>query len=385
MTAGSKRFLLFFLLGFAAMSLLCILNYWMSAQAIDALVSRELSAGAKTTALDLSIAAMTAHAAAISELRRALVLNVFAALVIAVVLSFAMTRVWRRRAKSLERMTEGARAIAGGKLDQQLATSSDDIRVLADSMNILSARLREQLEREAESRQFASFMRVAAMLAHDLKNAILGLSLLVGNMEKFYDREDFRAEAMQSLKDETAKLQGLVDQLSDPVDSLSGEFKRPQPTDLVPLLQHVLKSVTGDTSEHRIQTELPDTLVAVVDAERVRKVIENLVLNAVQAMRAQEGTITISGGDAGNSRIFFSVADTGPGMTLEFQSKRLFRPFATTKRGGLGLGLYTCREVIKAHGGTIEVESKPNAGATFRVVLPCAPLGTRVDRREKTL
>ena len=385
MNAGSKRFLLLLLLGFAAMSLLCVLNYWMSAHAVDALVSRELSAGAKATALDMSMAAMAAHDAAIGELRRALLLNILAALTIAAVFAFTMTRGWRRRAKSLERMTEGARAIAGGKLDQELATSSDDIRVFADSVNILSARLREQLEREAESRQFASFMRVAAMLAHDLKNAILGLSLLVRNMEKFYDREDFRAEAMQSLKDETAKLQGLVDQLSDPVDSLSGEHKRPQPTDLVPLIQGVLKSVIGNESEHRIQTELPDTLVAVVDAERVRKVIENLVLNADQAMSGQEGTITLSGGEAGNGKIFFSVADTGPGMTLEFQSKRLFHPFATTKRGGLGLGLYTCREVIRAHGGTIEVESRPDAGATFRVVLPCAPIGTGADGREKNL
>jgi len=374
MNAGSKRFLAFLALSFAAMSLLCVLNYWMSAHAIDALVTRELNAGAKATALDMSIAAMAAHDAAIGELRSALLLNLLAALVIAGAFSFAATRIWRRRARSLERITEDAMAIAGGNLDQELATSSDDIRMFADSVNVLTARLREQLEREAESRQFASFIRVAAMLAHDLKNAIQGLSLLVGNMEKFNHREDFRAEAMQALKDETAKLQRLVDRLSDPVESLSGEHKRPQPTDLVPLIRRVLKSVTGTTSQHKIQTELPQSLVTVVDPERIEKVIENLLLNAVQAMGRNAGTITVSGGNSEDSKLFFSVADTGPGITTEFQSKRLFRPFATTRRGGLGLGLYTCREVIQAHGGTIEVESKPNAGATFRVVLPCAPI-----------
>ena len=379
MNSATKRFLLLFLISLTVSLLLCVLNYWSEVRTIENLTNRELAAVANATALDVSTAAMAAHDAAIGELRRALLLNVIAALLIAAAFSFVVTRIWRRRARRLERITEGAMAIAGGKLDQQLATSSDDIRMFADSVNILSARLREQLEREAESRQFASFMRVAAMLAHDLKNAIQGLSLLVKNMEEFHDREDFRAEAMQALKDETAKLQRLVDRLNDPVDSLSGEHRRPQPTDLVPLIRRVLKSVMGTTSQHKIQTKLPDSLVTVVDPERIEKVIENLLLNALQAMGENAGTVTLSGGNAEENKLFFSVADTGPGMTPEFQSKRLFHPFATTRRGGLGLGLYTCREVIQAHGGTIDVESKPNAGATFRVVLPCAPIRPSAD------
>jgi signal transduction histidine kinase len=60
-------------------------------------------------------------------------------------------------------------------------------------------------------------------------------------------------------------------------------------------------------------------------------------------------------------------------MTKQFIDTRLFRPFATTKRTGIGLGLYTCREVIKASGGTIDVDSVEGAGTTFRVVLPSIP------------
>ena len=69
-------------------------------------------------------------------------------------------------------------------------------------------------------------------------------------------------------------------------------------------------------------------------------------------------------------RVFLSVADTGAGMTEEFIRTRLFHPFATTKAKGIGLGLYTCREVVEAHGGRIEVESKKGEGTRFRVVLP---------------
>src|SRR5437867_4894078 len=236
MNARSRRLLFLLAISFTALSLLCFLNYWTGANALDGLIYRQVNAGARTT-FEMSKAAMTAHDAAIGELRRGLLFNLIVAAVIAGAFSFITARAWQRRARSLERVTEGARAVAAGKLDLNLVTSSDDVRLFAESFNIVSGRLREELEREAESRQFASFVRVAAMLAHDLKNAIQGLSLLVRNMEKFHDREDFRVEAMQALKDETAKLQKLVDRLSDPVDSLSGEHKRPQPTDLVLLIR----------------------------------------------------------------------------------------------------------------------------------------------------
>jgi signal transduction histidine kinase len=71
------------------------------------------------------------------------------------------------------------------------------------------------------------------------------------------------------------------------------------------------------------------------------------------------------------------VADTGGGMSRHFIEERLFRPFATTKKRGVGLGLYTCREVVRANGGSIEVVSKEGAGTTFRVVLPSAPIDER--------
>jgi signal transduction histidine kinase len=380
MNASSRRFLVLTAIAFGALLAICVLNYWISVQVVDGLLRRELAIGADVTALDISTAAVAAHNAAIGELKRALLLNSAVSLAIALACSAVFNRALRRRSRSLERVTEGAMAIAAGKLDQRLVTSNDDARLFADSVNLLSARLREQLEREAESRQFNSFVRVAALLTHDLKNAINGLSLLVGNMEEFHERADFRAEAMQALKEETVKLQTLVNRLSDPVNSMSGEHKRPESTDLVPLIQRVLKSVSG-SQRYQLDTQLPATLVATVDAERIEKVIENLILNALEAMGREPGTLSLAGGSAGDDKVFFSVSDTGPGMTLEFQGKRLFHAFATTKPGGLGLGLYTCREVIKAHGGSIDVESRPNAGTTFRVVLPCAPIraGASVD------
>jgi signal transduction histidine kinase len=276
----------------------------------------------------------------------------------------------RRTARNIERVTEGAVAIAKGKLHERIEVySSDETRLLAESFNLMTERLREQIAHEAESRQFTSFIRLSAILTHDLKNSILALSLLVSNMEQQFDREEFRSDAMKSLTEATDKLRSLVSKLSEPVRSLSGEFKRPRPVDLVPVIKRALAR-TVEPASVEVETHLPASLVAIADDERIEKVIENLVINAMEAMEVEKGKITITAGPAEEGFVSFSVADTGPGMSDEFLRDKLFRPFATTKKNGVGLGLYTCRELIRALGGRVEVETKRGSGTTFRIVLP---------------
>lgn len=322
--------------------------------------------------LDVSVAVALDYSAAVASQSRSgwLVVGLIAlvALAAAALLWFYL----RRQAGSIQRITEGAVAIAGGKLDERIEVrSSDEMRLLAETFNRMSDQVSVQIAREAETRQFESFMRISAMLTHDLKNSITALSLVVANMEQQFHREEFRADAMQSLRDATAKLGTLVAKLSEPVRSLSGEFKRPRPLDLVPIIRRALDATAGQAAGmHEIDIRLPQTLGAVADDERVEKVVENLVINALEAMGTRRGRLTVTAGPAEEGFVFLSVSDTGAGMTQEFQRSRLFRPFATTKPKGVGLGLYTCRESIRALGGRIEVESERGSGTTFRVVLP---------------
>ncbi len=304
-------------------------------------------------------------------------------LITAVLLAFfglatvlVLAHILKNTARSIERVTEGAVAIAGGQLDQRIEVrSNDETRVLAESFNIMTDRLREQIARETESRQFESFVRLSAMLTHDLKNAIAGLSLLVGNMERQFHREEFRADAMSSLTEATDKLKRLVSKLSEPVQSLSSEHKLARPTDLVTIFNRVLATtVNPPHTMHEIDVQLPSSLVATVESDRIEKVFENLIINAIEAMGAKRGKLSIKAGPSGDAEVYFSVSDNGPGMSEEFQRTRLFRAFATTKKSGVGLGLYTCREIVQAHGGRIDVESRRGSGATFRVVLPSVPM-----------
>ena len=329
--------------------------------------------------MDLSVAVAGNYRQALQPARRSLMLGLLISLPLAFATALALTLIAQRRSGSLTRLAQGAAAIARGELDQKLVVSSAENQPLVDSMNALTMRLREQLAREAESRQFESFMRLSAMLTHDLKNAIASLSLLVTNMERQFDNAEFRADAMSSLKEATEKLQRLVTKLSEPVMTMSGEHPRPRPINLVPIIRRVLASVATSAAPQSQNTEidLPEELVAVADAERIEKVIENLVINALEAMAPGKGILKVAGASSGQGTISFSISDTGTGITRDFQERRLFHPFATTKHGGVGLGLYTCREVIRAHGGSIEVDSEPGVGTTFRVVLPSAKTGAQ--------
>jgi signal transduction histidine kinase len=331
-----------------------------------------LAAYAPLPSTRLSLAVARNYSLAAHYARRNGWLGIALALLIGSTAAMFLANYYQRRTKSIERVTAGVDEIVKGKLDHRIELlSSDALRPLADNVDLVTRQLRDQLAREAEGRQFQSFVRLSAVLTHDLKNAIAALSLIVNNMEQHNEQEEFRADAMQSLTAATDKLRALVARLSNPVNTLSGEHKRPRPVDLVPILKRVI-AMTAEQArvQHEIRIDLPETLVALVDADRIDRVMENLILNGLEAMKQKRGTLTIAAGETATGKPYFSVSDTGDGMSEHFIAERLFHPFATTKPKGVGLGLYTCREVVTANGGTIEVESRQGAGTTFTVVLP---------------
>ncbi|HEY3579111.1 MAG TPA: ATP-binding protein [Pyrinomonadaceae bacterium] len=338
-------------------------------------LSGDVTASAPMPRLNLNVAVWRSTGGFVWRARVWGAIGCLIALLLAALAAFLLDRHVRARSRGIARVEEDLSAIAQGDIDRQiLLQSSDAARPIADNINAMTAQLRAQIAREEESRQFDSFVRLSAILTHDLKNAIEGLSLTVSNMERHFDNEQFRIDAMKGLTNATDKLKAIVARLSRPVSSLSGEHKRPIKTDLVPILKRVI-AMTAEPmrGKHTVQTKLPANLYALADATRVEEVIENLILNALEAMGDKSGTLIVEAGPDANGAPSFAVSDTGPGMTQTFINNRLFRPFSTTKKNGIGLGLYTCREVIRASGGSIDVQSVEGAGTTFRVVLPSIP------------
>jgi signal transduction histidine kinase len=345
----------------------------------------QLASFRQVEGLNLSLAASEDYAGALAPVRRAALVGGGLALLVSLAGAVLLLLIAARETRGIGLVARRASEVAAGDLEQRIEIShSGETRELAENFNAMTERLRELIAREAESRQFASFMRISAMVSHDLKNAIAGLSMLVSNMEKQFHREEFRADAIDSLREATEKLKRTVARLSEPAKSLSGEYRiASRPVDLVPVIRRVLATNAEPTRPlNDIEARLPDRLVVTVEPERVENVLENLVINALEAMGAKGGRLTVEAGKLDGEYVFFSVTDTGVGMTPEFVRTRLYRPFSTTKNKGIGLGLFTCKEVVEAHGGRLEVESSPGAGTRFRVVLP-SRLFQSGERRER--
>jgi signal transduction histidine kinase len=117
-----------------------------------------------------------------------------------------------------------------------------------------------------------------------------------------------------------------------------------------------------------ITEELHPVPRVLLDPEQIQKVLTNLVLNANEALE-DGGEIRVITGKR-DGWVEFTVSDSGCGISREFVENVLFRPFKTTKKQGMGIGLFHSKMIVEAHKGRIEVESEEGVGSTFRVLLP---------------
>ena len=236
--------------------------------------------------------------------------------------------------------------------------------------------------REALASQNARDMRMwAAQLAHEIGNPLNAISLnlqlmdrSVGGLPEGPDREDL-AESLRISRDEVSRLDGL---LRNSLNALRGGAPNLVPCDVLAVLQRALGTLRADVQEHGVSVDVaaPARLPPIPgDAEQLQQVFFNLVKNAVQAM-GEGGRLAIAL-TADDRDLAVAFRDTGSGIAPE-DFRRLFEPFHTTKAGGHGIGLSVVKRIVDAHGGRIDVSSKPGEGTCFRLVFP---LATRRARR----
>lgn len=222
---------------------------------------------------------------------------------------------------------------------------------------IHNLRLSDELSR---ARQMEAIGRVSAFVIHDLKNHVSSLSMMVDNADEHMDDPEFQRDMVGSLSATVKKMNVLISRLKNIKEKASLNLRS---ADLRAMAEEALKGVSGD-----VRLEGPSVL-ADADPEEIQKVVLNIVLNAIEASPAGS-TVKVEVGASLSA--YISVRDSGCGMTAEFMETRLFKPFSTTKTKGLGIGLYQCKQVIEAHGGAIEVVSRPGQGSVFTIKLPLA-------------
>lgn len=223
-----------------------------------------------------------------------------------------------------------------------------------------------------EKRDGEALMRISAFVLHDLKNHVSAIRGMAENAERHMDHPGFRDDLVASLAATADRMSRLMARMSeirssaDPAIAASAPITVSRVDELVAeALRHAgIEGMDGID----VARELPEKVQVRGDRERLLQVLVNLLRNAAEAMPTG-GVLRVSASADGDwTRI--EVQDDGCGMDEAFVSDSLFRPFATGKRDGLGIGLYQCRSIIEDHGGEIAVTSRPGEGSRFTVRIP---------------
>jgi len=221
------------------------------------------------------------------------------------------------------------------------------------SLAIMHQRLSEQITHASEIQAIGN---VATFVAHDLKNLVSNLSLIVENAAKYIHNPDFQKDMLASLGNTVDKMQKLISRLKNLGEQDHLKQHQVNLLELANITAHLIVgkkiSVSG-TAE-----------TVCVDKNEIQKVLLNLLMNSIEAS-GPEAPVSI---EVGCTDVpFVRVIDQGCGMSAHFLRTELFKPFRTTKEHGLGIGLYQCRQIIEAHGGRIEVSSREGNGSVFTI------------------
>jgi signal transduction histidine kinase len=271
---------------------------------------------------------------------------------------------WSRKLARLE--TAIADRDRGADLPALAATGERELDRLVDALNATGARLADERHRASSAERMAAIGRVAAGLAHEIRNPIAAMRLKAENALASTD-ESRRISALQSILQQVRRLDGLLN------DLLAMTQRR------VPQLAEIdLQSFLERTAEpHRELAAAKGVRLNVTpiespttppqfDSDQMRRAIDNLILNAIQSAPSG-GTVTIEAA-ARNGQFCLTVRDDGEGVPAEIR-ERLFEPFVTGRAEGTGLGLAIVREIARAHGG--EARLVPTGhGAEFEVEVP---------------
>ncbi|HEY6814436.1 MAG TPA: XrtA/PEP-CTERM system histidine kinase PrsK [Croceibacterium sp.] len=230
----------------------------------------------------------------------------------------------------------------------------------------LASYLAEQASQDAlgEALRFDEFNRRIAFVMHDIKNLASQLALLARNAEKHADNPAFRADMLLTLRNSADKLQALLARLGR-YGAHGNETARP-----VALDELLVRLAARYSGQHEVVVVDRAPCQVLADPDALEQALVHLMQNAIEA-------------SAGAMPVFLDlriveahavleIVDSGDGMTPEFIRTRLFKPFHSSKPGGFGIGAFEARELIRAMGGRLDVESREGLGTRFRILLPLA-------------
>jgi signal transduction histidine kinase len=271
-------------------------------------------------------------------------------------------------ARPINFLSSRIKGVATGELDGRIETKRrDEIGNLIRSFNYMNERLKKARSRE----RLSAIGEASAWIAHECKNSLVAIKSFVQLFPQKHRDKKFVDMFSKLVPAEIKRWEHMLTELSDFSSQLELVMNK---TNLKKIMDSVLEMMKEEFIKKKINVKYAggeDNLYFMADAERLKQVFMNLIINAVNAM-PEGGELSVSINSESLNRpsyIEVRIKDTGIGIPKESLG-RLFEPFHTTKRGGMGLGLHISRRIIKKHGGNINVESQAGIGTTFIVRLP---------------
>lgn len=222
--------------------------------------------------------------------------------------------------------------------------------------------------RVAQSEAMASLGEMAAVVAHEIRNPLGSIVMAAKQLAAGGISEEEKQTVLRILRNESQRLNEVLSNFLSFSRPRPLQFERADLNAVAAEVCHMIQSNKDLTGDVRF-TLSPDKKLEAFpfDAQQMRQVLWNILLNAVQALEGR-GTVTVATGRSG-LEAWLSVTDDGPGIPAESLSL-IFKPFHTTKKQGTGLGLAIAERIVKAHGGRLEAVNVKPRGARFTLYLP---------------
>jgi signal transduction histidine kinase len=239
--------------------------------------------------------------------------------------------------------------------------------------------VREQLERARRTAErLRAFADLSATIAHELRNPLASIRGAAQELATTRPEDADERTLLSVLVREADRLDRIIRDFLDYASERALELRRVSVGDLLEEVAVLLRArVSEQTNEAiSIRCEADAGAVAQLDLDRMKQVLLNLGINALEAIGGQGHVVLRArreeAQDDGKGRVCIEVEDDGPGIPPDVQ-ERIFDPYFTTKPGGTGMGLAIVERIVRAHGGEISVHSRPGRGTTFRIRLPASP------------
>jgi len=356
------------------------------AQRLQVVVKTEGSLGREIRMLQAKLESRIRERVELADVRaRQSGIAIVAFSLFAIAVGLAVMAIAARTLRPIRTLTLGVSRIARGDYTAKIGlTGEDEISVLGREFDAMArslaereAQLREKQEALLRAEQLAAVGRISAQVAHEVRNPLSSIGLNVELLEEALGRANFEEpREAEEAKEIVGSLNREVDRLTEITEEYlrMARVPRPQlePEDLNGVVSSVVEFARHELERARVEISLelsPDLPRALVDEGQLRQVFLNLLRNSREAMGAG-GRLTVRSG-AVNGKVEVTFQDSGHGMTGEVR-ERIFEPFFSTKEGGTGLGLAVSRQIVQAHGGSIECHSAPGSGTTFVIRLPRA-------------